>query len=309
MNDNMHDIYQQANSLMQDAIKEFIAGNYADGETKRKKANELYDTAENYANMEMSKDAMLYGEGRNFGIIYSVVEANAPKWFLSKKHGKALKELKEAISKDVILKNEFMIYDACNSLKEGVDEKAYVSELFKSIPTYSPKQIKESNEKLLRILRKHHADEMIVINDDKAKLYESIEYLLTHRRNVRNISECLSKQNNICRYLLEHIQKDEEDNHEVDVNMKINEMSNFIMNEMNESEKHLIDEIAKYNNVGDAFEGIREDVRKKINKAIDESNDTEKERWRTVLKSVNEMKFDGSQYEDLVKLYTIKEKL
>lgn len=108
MNNNIHDLYTKANTLMQGALKKYAEGNMEAADKERKQANELYDMAEKYVNMQAGNQEMIYGENKNFGLAYSIIEANTPKWFMNKKKAKAINEIKKLISENKVLKNNLM---------------------------------------------------------------------------------------------------------------------------------------------------------------------------------------------------------
>ena len=311
--ENLNDIYTKAGVLMQGALKKYSEGDFEAADKERKQANELYDLAEKYANMEAGKDVMLYGEGKNFGIIYSIIEANTPKWFLNKKYNKALKELTETILKNNVLKTQFDVYNAFRSINENVDNEKYVNEVLNSASVFSKKQLSENNQILIDLIRKYNGNELVEIDDNKAKLYEAIEYLLIHNPKISNIGECLYRKNLICEYLSEHIEKTKDSIDDIDniLHKGINEMVSTFQEELNDNEQKLMEDIATYGNgdINEAFNRIKEEVSSKLQKMVNESHDETRDRLSNILSSINEMKYDKDNIEDFVKLHEIKNRL
>jgi hypothetical protein len=312
--DNIHDIYKKASVLMQGALKKYAEGNFEAGDKERQQANELYDTAEKYVNMEASKIDMLYGESRNFGIIYTVIEENAPKWFLNKKYNKAFKELAKTINEDKILKIQFDVYNALNTLNEGVNADKYVSEILNNIPALSKKNIAESNQKLIKLIEKYNANELVPLSDDKAKLYESIEYLITHKKNISNTGDILLHQDRVSKYLAENVIKAKEPCTNIDnlIGKHMWKISETYDKNLNDNEKKIVEDIA-YNewDIQKAFESVRHGLGERLCNVIAESNDAEaQERWGKILKQINEMKYDEKNaIDNIIKLYEVSNRI
>lgn len=312
--DNIHDIYKKASVLMQGALKKYAEGNFEAGDKERQQANELYDMANKYIDMESSKMDTLYGESRNFGIIYTVIEENAPKWFLNKKNNKAFKELSKIIKEDNILKTQFDVYNALNSLDEGVDASRYVSEVLNNVPLLSRKNIVESNQKLIGLIKKYNADELVPISDKKAELYESIEYLITHKKNIGNTADFLRHQDRISKYLSENVVSKKEKSTDMDrfVSEKMNKISEAYNNELNDYEKRIVEDMAYSGwDIQKAFENVRHDLKESLCNVIAESEDNETQgRWSRILKQVNNMKYaENNAIDDIIKLYEVKKRI
>ena len=313
MDNNIHDLYTRANTLMQGALKKYAEGNIDAANKERKQANELYDMAEKYVNMQAGNQEMIYGENKNFGLAYRIIEANAPKWFMNKKKAKVINEIKKLISENKVLKKQFDVYNALKSVNENVDATEYLNSVLGQTPVFSKKEISENNQKLIDIIHKYKGNELVVVSDDDAKLYEAIEYILTHKKALNNLNECLACKGVIVNYLKEHTEKGVSNKTDIDntFNFAVSK-SQEMYESLNENERNLIENMAKYgNNTEDAFNGIKKEVSGCLYESFSNSNtEDEKNRWGNVIKQVDEMKYkEEDGIDNIIKLYQIKNTL
>lgn len=307
-------LYTKAGELMGSALECYKKGNIKEAVKYHKQANEIYDVLNNYVESMESKDDMVFGEGRNFGIIYSTIEDNVPKWFLNKSKSKAIKELTEMIVKNPVLKSQFDIYNALQNINENVNIGKYVDEVFAQFPAYDKKTLVENNQKLIEFIQKYDGNEFVEIPEDSMKLYEAIEYMLTHKKTIKNISEHIVNKEVIEDYLSNHTVKDEKkENIDEGFKSSVEEMSEVYYNDLNDDERELMECIAVAGNgdVKAAFNGIKNELVTVLNETISESTSyDEKERWSNVLSKINEMQYnDENDVDNLIKLFEIKRKI
>lgn len=313
--ENFNDIYERAGVLMQGALKKYAEGDFEGGNKERQQANDLYDLAEKYANMTASNDAMLYGENRNFGIVYSIVEANTKDWFLKKKNRKALAEVKKLFDNNKILKEEFNIYNAFENVQEGININQYVSEALELFGKWNKKELKENNQKLIDLVRKYKGNELVELSDDKAELYEAIEYVITNNKTSKNVQEYILNENKIVKYLennivnTNNISDSEYDENSLRESMK--RIQDMYDNTLNENERELFDYFTNSNeNAESVFNSLRKDLSENIEKVISEENTESADRWKQVLNQINEMKYDKENgINNLIKLAEIRKNL
>lgn len=310
MNVNIHDLYTRANTLMQGALKKYMEGNIEAAGKERKQANELYDMAERYVNMEAGNQEMIYGENKNFGLIYSIVEANVPKWFVNKKKTKAIGEIKKLISENKVLKKQFDVYNTLKSVNENIDAVEYMNAVLEQTPVFTKKELQENNQKLIDLVHKYKGNELIEISDEDAQLYESIEYILTHKKTLNNLNECLACKGVIVDYLKEHVEKTSSNNTDIDgiFNSTVSQTQKMYEN-LNDDERELVENMAKYgNDTESAFNGIKKEVYDCLSESLlNSDNYEEKERWKNVLKQINEMTYKETDgIDNIIKLYQIK---
>lgn len=183
--ENKDDPQYRGKVLMQRALDQLEQGNLEEFETDRALANEYFDKMHEE---EEEMDA-LYNESRNFGIIYNVIEANVPKLIESSNGKKALRSIVKTIKSNKLLHEQFKAYNNLQPSNkiENVDE--YITEALSILPKFDKKSVKESNEKLIKLIKKYKLDEMVDIDDDKLELYESIEFVTMNKKSLRNIDE------------------------------------------------------------------------------------------------------------------------
>lgn len=225
--------------LLKSALRKYEEGETESADKDRELANKYLD-----GEMEID-DNVLYGENRNFGIIYHIIKENAQKEYNENKNFNIAGKLFNYIISNNILKEQYKIYDILENIqiKNNVDE--YINEATKIFPELNKKDVIDANKKLIETLRKNHLDEMIVIDEDKINLYETIEYLLLNKKTISNIDKF-----NTCKNILkEHIVKNnyQEINEDIVTLQQYEETKQEKIKEISESlteeEKSLLNEI------------------------------------------------------------------
>lgn len=308
--EDFNNIYEKAGVLMQGALKKYAEGDFAGGDKERQQANELYDLAEKYANMKSANDSMLYGENRNFGIIYNIVEANTRDWYLKTKNRKALVEVKKLFDSNETLKREFEIYNAFNTINEGIDIEKYVKDVLNLTPKMTVKELKENNQKLIDLIRKYDGNELIEISDKDMELYEAIEYVITKNKTAKNLQDFILSEQKIVEYLKDNTLKTETSIiDEGSIEESIEKIKEIYNKTLNENERDLLDNVAKNgNNIEEVFNSVKKKITETVKKALSESDDMTKDRWKQVLEHINEMKYEENNgVDNLVKLFEIKD--
>lgn len=218
-------------------------GNDEEYESCMNKANEAYET--------YKEDSRLNYECKNFGISNFIFEDALPKIF--KKNKKAVKEFIQTIKEDKNLKSEFLFYKSLQNYNKDLDVKEYINEaLDLALNNIDLKTVGASNEKLSNIISKYNLRPSEVISEASERLYESCDYLLTHKKSLLNLAK---------------------------FNSNIKEVSSYIENNINENtdKSKGITDIASFN---DKYSKILNKEEKKFVKQIIESkenNDTEKQ--------------------------------
>ena len=192
-------------TFMQNALKKLENEDYEGFKKDLDEANENLNLFYNYVSSEAGKTEMMFGENRNFGIIYNIIESNSNKIYEdAQQYPKVYKALINEIKTDKVLKQQFDVYNALVNATNVTDPREYVNEAVSSFPRFSKKQLRESNQKLVDIIRKGKLDEYIDIDDDKMDLYESIEFILLSKSKFSKIGEYLNAKNNIVEYVSKH---------------------------------------------------------------------------------------------------------
>ena len=159
--ENKEDPQYRGKVLMQRALDHLEKGNIEEFETDRALANKFFDEM----NAEEEEMDALYNESRNFGIIYQVIESNVPTLLETKEGQKALRKIIKTIKGNKILHEQFKAY---NNLQpsdkiENVDE--YIAESLSLVPKFDKKDVKENNEKLIKLIKECKLEEIVDIDD------------------------------------------------------------------------------------------------------------------------------------------------
>ena len=164
--------YEKANRLMEGAMAKYAEGDFRGGDADRDSANKLYEQARKEINSQKGKDDILYGENRNFAIIYKVLEENSVDMFKKKKDNPKLANVVNYIKGNKVLMNEMKVLNALMYPKYVADPVNYVMEALSFIQGKNKKQIVEENNRLIQKIRKLGINEMVDIGDDEIKLLE-----------------------------------------------------------------------------------------------------------------------------------------
>ena len=117
---------EKGSVLMQQALKKYAKGDFEGGDKDRAEANRYYDLASAEINSEEGKITQLYGESRNFGIIYNVFEQNIENLWDTKDGKKIVKECYNLIKSNKVLNEQFKIYDMFEKAQNVDDVKDFV---------------------------------------------------------------------------------------------------------------------------------------------------------------------------------------
>ena len=146
----LNDNYEKGTLLMTQALKKYAEGDYEGGDKDREKANKYYDLAKLEINSEESKITSLYGENRNFGIVYKVLESNFNNAIQDKKIiKKPLVEALRKVKKNKQLNEQFKIYNAFTYPQNVVNVEEYVNEVIALSSKYTQKELNLVNENLI----------------------------------------------------------------------------------------------------------------------------------------------------------------
>lgn len=286
--ENKDDPQYRGKVLMQRALEQLEQGNIEEFETDRALANEYFDKM---SEEEEEMDA-LYNESRNFGIIYNVIEANVPKLLESKEGKKTLRAIVKTIKSDKMLHEQFKAY---NNLQpstriENVDE--YITEALSIVPNFNKKAIKESNEKLIKLIKKHKLDEMVDIDDEKLDLYESIEFVTMNKKSLKNIDEYV----NATKMIKESIEKlpisKTNDFSIENYAEEVNNVSENIAKDLNFAEIKLLKEVTS-GNCETYFNECKEKTLSKLDEMMSKESDIKrKSRLSNIYEKINNKNYN-----------------
>ena len=290
-----NELYQKAGTLMQRALKKYAEGDNEGGDKDRELANQLYDQAKE--EMErVSKNIMgLYGENRNFGIIYKVFEENAKDLIKENKNTKPIGKFIKTIKSNKILSEQFKIYDTLCNNTINIDAEDYINEAISIFPTFNRKEVIENNEKLISIIKENKLDELIDIDDETLSLYESIEYLLLNKKTLSNIEDYKNNKDVIKESLIKRFNSVTEENNSITESDYKSDVFNVISKyskELNSDELQLMEEICNSDKC-EVFNKYKKETIKYITEQISNSSNVEdKIDWNNLLTKVNLKEFN-----------------
>lgn len=198
---NNNTLYDKGIILLKNALKKYEDGDFESADNDRKLANEIFDKAHTE---EKYDDNILYGENRNFGIIYNVVNENTKTAYKTQKGLKEIGVVLKHIKNNKILKEQFEIYSSIEKNQIKNDTMHYVNEAVAMLPSYNKKEIFKENDNLIKIIRNNNLNECINIPEEKLNLYEAIEFILLNKKNITNIDSFKSSKNTILEYVNKH---------------------------------------------------------------------------------------------------------
>ena len=294
---------EKGSVLMQQALKKYAKGDFEGGDKDRAEANRYYDLASAEINSEAGKITQLYGESRNFGIIYNVFEQNIENLWNTKEGKKIVKECYNLIKSNKVLNEQFKIYDMFEKAQNVENVKDFVNEASNIIKKFDKKLVMENNEKLIKFIRNKKLDEYVDIPEETENLYEAIEYLVLHKKTYDNVNDFVKAQN----VITEHIIKNQKNNivenklTSVEFEDKIEEAEKEINENINQEEKTLLDRFLtnKKQNKKEVFENYKRKTLRKIKEMIENSEDSDKSQWNKIYENVSSKNFSENMSENI----------
>ena len=294
---------QKGSALMQQALKKLAEGDFEGFEKDRKEANRYFDLFYQSVNSEEGKMTQMYGESRNFGIIFNIIEQNMNKLLETKKGKEFIKKAYKMIKGSNVLNEQFKVYDFFEKANYVENPKEFVNESLSIIKTIDKKQIKENNERLIKLIREYKLDEMVEIPEETENLYEAIEYVLLNEKKLENVDKFINATNVITEHIQNlqtntNVEDDKTFNH---FKEKIEAEESKIEENINEDEKELLNTFmnAKINKKED-YENYKKQTLDKINNAILVSENEDKESWQKIYESVNSKNYSNKMTENII---------
>ena len=282
---------QKGSTLMQQALKKLVDGDIESFEKDRQEANRYFDMFYQSVNSEEGKITQMYGESRNFGVIYNVFEQNIDKLYESKSKKRLIKEMYYLIKNNKILNEQFKIYDMFEKTTDVDNVKDFVTESTNLIKHYSKQQIKENNEKVIRLIKKNKLDEFVEIPEETENLYEAIEYVILNKKSLDNVNNFIKAQNIITEHIENNKKLINEDKEPVsfeDFQKELNKEEENLIENINNDEKKLLDMFTNPNaNKKQVFENYKSNTLKKIKGAIQVAEENDKQQWEKIYEQIN----------------------
>lgn len=302
---DFNEYIQKAQKLMAEALKKFEESDFEGGEECRKKANNLYDQAFESIDRNELNIRNVYGESRNFGVIYNVFEQNIDNIYQDDKKKHIIKEAYKLIKNNPVLNEQFKVYDMFEKANDIDNTKDFVNEASGLIKHFNKKQIKENNEKLIKLIRDNKLNEYVDIPEETENLYEAIEYVMLNKKTLNNINDFLKAQNVIVEYIENNKKQniDESKNTFTFENFQdeLNKEEKKLNENINEDEKKLLEMFANpKTNKRSIFENYKSETLKKIKGVMQISEENDREAWNKVYESVNSKTYSNKMTQNIV---------
>lgn len=301
---DFNDNSQKGSVLMQQALKKYAEGDFEGGDKDREQANKFFDLASMQINSEAGKMTQLYGESRNFGIIYNVFEQNIENLISTKQGKKIIKEGYNLIKNNPVLSEQFKVYDLFEKINNVEDVKAFVNESSELVKTLNKNEVIKNNEKFIHFMRENKIDEYVDIPEDLEKLYESIEFIILNKKNFNNLNNFIKAE----KVISEHIEKNNKNVLSESTNSqifdafkeKVNDAQKEIDENINDDERKLIETFTnEKKNRKHIFESHKEKTLSKINEMINASEEADKESWTNIYENIKSKEYSDNMAENI----------
>lgn len=295
---------EKGSVLMQQALKKLAEGDIEGFESNRKEANRNFDLFYEMVNTEEGNIQQMYGESRNFGVIYNVFEQNIDKLYESKSKKHVIKQAYDLIKNNPLLNEQFKIYDLFEKTKDVDNVKEFVNEACNLIGKHDKTQIKKTNEKLIRLIRENKLEEFVEIPEDVENLYEAIEYVILNEKTLDNVNEFIKAQNVIVEFIENNKKNINEQKETLSFENFKDELENEekqIQENINDEEKKLLDVFANpKTNKKEIFENYKKETLKKIKGAMQISEESERESWNKIYENINSKTYSNKLTENII---------
>jgi hypothetical protein len=292
------ELWQTAVGKAAEALK---AGNLEEAEKYHQDMEDAYERYKEAADFE---DSTLDSK---FATLNATLESVMPK--LMAKNKKALRECINLIKED---KNLMAQFKFCNALKKfncDTDAKDYINESLNLVSkNINIKTLKESNQKLAKLLIKYSIKPSNDINESDLKFAKNCDYLLSHKKTLNNLTEFTNNLKEASDYIVENRKSNKE---RVDI-LSMAEQVEKKLNSLNEAEQALVKDImVAKTGVAESrrqnlFNKIKNECIEKINKMIDENTGSEKERLLNLKETILLKEYDKNNVVgDIAKLLEI----
>lgn len=286
--ENKEDPQYRGKVLMQRALDHLEKGNIEEFETDRALANKFFDEM----NAEEDEMDALYNESRNFGIIYQVIESNVPTLLETKEGQKALRKIIKTIKGNKILHEQFKAYNNLQPLHKINNVDEYIAESLSLVPKFNKKDVKENNERLIKLIKKYNLDEMVDIDDEKLDLFESIEFVTMNKKSLKNIDDYVNATKMIKESIINLPVSETKDFSIEDYAEEINNVSENIAKELNSAEIKLLKEVTNGNSE-EYFNECKSKTLSKLDEMISNEKDIEtKSRLSKIYEKINNKRYN-----------------
>ena len=250
----------------------------------------------------------------NFGILNHIFEQQLPT--LIKSNKKAVRDVIKTIKEDKNLLGQFNFYNVVKNQYKGdtanlVEAKEALEKLAEiSVKGIDQKTVKESNNKLRKVMLENNVVPTEFVDEENKQLYESGHVILTRKKTTANMIPLIESYHNVCQYMENH--KNDAVKESKNPDELIREFEEKLKNNLNESEISFVQQITDFRTPiaeqrkEKLFNKFKNECIEKINAMLKE--DAENSGLIDLSKQINEMTFDKNNIvKDIAKLLEIRD--
>jgi len=286
-NDNKNKLLGEWEKAMKAWASAMKKGDTEVADIMQQRANEAYKQYKDEADYETSIANSTAAE------LGSMFESVLPTLFVKNK--KAVGDILKLIKEDSNIKAQLQFFEAMKNYDGSIDAKEYINEsLNLASKNINPKTLKESNKKLGKLMLSHNVRPDELISENKENFFNAGTYLLTHKKNLNNLSELAKQRTIVENYIVAN--KKEIDENKVSIK-KITEDFDKKMAMLSEEEKSLVQDIINSNSsIAEKrqmkfFNDLKEKCLGIINKMINESSEEEKHDLQSIKEEISSMAY------------------
>jgi hypothetical protein len=286
-NDNKNKLLGEWEKAMKAWASAMKKGDAEVADIMQQRANEAYKQYKDEADYETSIANSTAAE------LGSMFESVLPTLFVKNK--KAVGDILKLIKEDSNIKAQLQFFEAMKNYDGSIDAKEYINEsLNLASKNINPKTLKESNKKLGELMLSHNVRPDELISENKENFFNAGTYLLTHKKNLNNLSELAKQRTIVENYIVAN--KKEIDENKISIK-KITEDFDKKMATLSEEEKSLVQDIINSNSsIAEKrqikfFNDLKEKCLNVINKMINESSEEEKHDLQSIKEEIYSMTY------------------
>jgi len=239
-------------------------------------------------------------------LVDAIINKNDDKRKIFQAYVRALKENK-------VLATQYLVYKNLESKIERDSTKAaeYVNENIALLQEFSPKEIKEANEKVIELLGESKNLVNAKYGNELQTLHKHITYLASHKKNPSNIDNIINSRNQISEHIVTNKEKEKLSESTIPTNVlcsvavrKFNEK----YADLSEDEKVLIKIISESDGENQSifFTNTKNKCIELVEETLKESDSSTKEKLLEVKNRLLSMEYDVETFsENVIKLINL----
>ena len=232
---------------------------------------------------------------------------------LIKENTNAVKEIINEIKNDKNLSAQQLFFASLSNYN-ATDATQYIQEALALVEAkIDRKTLKQSNEKLVNLVRKYGIIPENKFTENQVKLFENCDYLLAHKKKISNLNEYSNKLKWVSNYVQNNIKPINEKKE--DIGKLIEDYNKKYLPILNEEEKSFVQEIMDFKKGYDSqkkkslFEKMKGDCLNGVEKLLENcTTDTEKAELMTIKEEITSKVFNETTLvQDMAKLLELRD--